>query len=61
MLSGIGPRDELKKYGIKQVLDLPVGRNLQDHCQVGNSIQFYIEFFHPTALKGPLKSLLKLN
>lgn len=29
--SGIGPRDELKRHGIDQVLDLPgVGRNLQD-------------------------------
>ena len=35
MLSGIGPRSELTEiHGIEQVLDLPVGRNLQDHCQV---------------------------
>ena len=32
MLSGIGPKNELQKHGIKQLLDLPVGQNLQDHC-----------------------------
>ena len=31
MLSGIGPKSELQKHGIRQVLDLPVGQNLQDH------------------------------
>ena len=34
MLSGIGPKSELKKHGIQQIKDLPVGRNLQDHCLV---------------------------
>ena len=34
MLSGIGPGSELKGQGIRQVLELPVGKNLQDHCQV---------------------------
>jgi choline dehydrogenase len=35
-LSGIGPRDELKKWGITVRLDLPgVGRNLQDRYEVG--------------------------
>ena len=33
MLSGIGPKDELRRHGIEQLLDLPaVGQNLQDHC-----------------------------
>ncbi len=31
MLSGIGPADHLKEVGIEPVLDLPVGKNLQDH------------------------------
>lgn len=32
-LSGIGPADELKQYGIPLVHELPmVGTNLQDHC-----------------------------
>jgi choline dehydrogenase-like flavoprotein len=31
LLSGIGPAEELALGGIPPVLDLPVGRNLQDH------------------------------
>lgn len=32
MLSGIGPKETLEKFGIKTVMDLPgVGQNLQDH------------------------------
>ncbi|XP_043799761.1 glucose dehydrogenase [FAD, quinone]-like [Apis laboriosa] len=32
MLSGIGPKEHLKKMGISTLADLPVGRNLQDHA-----------------------------
>jgi 4-pyridoxate dehydrogenase len=31
MLSGIGPARHLAGFGIKPVMDLPVGKNLQDH------------------------------
>jgi 4-pyridoxate dehydrogenase len=31
MLSGIGPPDHLREIGITPVVDLPVGKNLQDH------------------------------
>lgn len=31
MLSGIGPADHLREMGIAPVVDLPVGKNLQDH------------------------------
>ncbi|KAG7136290.1 Oxygen-dependent choline dehydrogenase like protein [Verticillium longisporum] len=35
-LSGVGPADELKRFGIPVVADLPgVGTNLQDHYEVG--------------------------
>jgi choline dehydrogenase len=34
MLSGIGPAAELQLFGIPVREDLPVGRNLQDHCMV---------------------------
>jgi choline dehydrogenase-like flavoprotein len=34
MLSGVGPEDHLKAHGIQVLHDLPVGQNLQDHCQV---------------------------
>jgi 4-pyridoxate dehydrogenase len=31
MLSGIGPAEHLREFGIAPLVDLPVGRNLQDH------------------------------
>ncbi|ERL85655.1 hypothetical protein D910_03072 [Dendroctonus ponderosae] len=31
MLSGIGPKEELDKYNIDTIVDLPVGKNLIDH------------------------------
>lgn len=31
MLSGIGPADHIAQHGIRPVVDLPVGANLQDH------------------------------
>jgi choline dehydrogenase-like flavoprotein len=34
MLSGIGPADHLRSVGIEPTLDLPVGKNLQDHLAV---------------------------
>jgi choline dehydrogenase-like flavoprotein len=34
MLSGIGPADDLSFFGIPVREDLPVGRNLQDHCMI---------------------------
>lgn len=34
MLSGIGPRNHLDRFGIPTVADLPVGQNLQDHVIV---------------------------
>lgn len=34
MLSGIGPKDHLSQMGIPVLVDLPVGKNLQDHTQV---------------------------
>ena len=41
MLSGIGPKTELEKYKITQVADLPVGKNLQDHCMVVQTIRIH--------------------
>ena len=32
MLSGIGPREELEKFGIQVISNLSVGRNYQDHA-----------------------------
>ena len=34
MLSGIGPKSELFKYNIEQVVELPVGQNLHDHGSI---------------------------
>jgi 4-pyridoxate dehydrogenase len=33
MLSGIGPADHLREFGITPLADLPVGNNLQDHLK----------------------------
>lgn len=35
MLSGIGPKEHLKRHKIDVIADLPVGKNLQDHPVVG--------------------------
>lgn len=34
MMSGIGPSRQLKEFGIDEIADLPVGRNLQDHVRI---------------------------
>lgn len=31
LLSGVGPKEELDKHNIPQIVELPVGKNLQDH------------------------------
>lgn len=48
MLSGIGPKDELSKHGIEQLIDLPeVGRSFNDHTCLARFYQ----------IKNPEKSL----
>jgi choline dehydrogenase-like flavoprotein len=47
MLSGIGPADHLRAFGIDVVADLPVGDNLHDHMFVP------MTFAMPTALRRP--------
>ncbi|HET9025848.1 MAG TPA: GMC family oxidoreductase N-terminal domain-containing protein [Burkholderiaceae bacterium] len=34
MVSGVGPREHLKEFGIATIADLPVGDNLQDHPDI---------------------------
>jgi choline dehydrogenase-like flavoprotein len=34
MLSGIGPADHLRSVGVEPIINLPVGKNLQDHLAV---------------------------
>lgn len=53
MLSGIGPADELRKLGIRPLLDLPVGRNLHDHTAV------LIMFSRPNA--GPFRDAMRID
>ena len=43
MLSGIGPKSELSKFNITQVVELPVGHNLHDH----GSMQIYWKLKNP--------------
>jgi choline dehydrogenase len=47
MLSGVGPADHLRAFGIDVAADLPVGDNLHDHLFVPMS------FAMPTALRKP--------
>lgn len=35
MLSGIGPKKHLQQHQIETIVDLPVGKNLQDHPYIG--------------------------
>lgn len=46
MLSGVGPADHLKEFGIPVVKDLAVGENLQDHV----AVPVYFKF--PPASRG---------
>jgi choline dehydrogenase-like flavoprotein len=52
-LSGIGPADHLKDMGIKPVVDLPVGDNLQDHLAV------WIRWRRPTP--SPFHALMRFD
>lgn len=48
MLSGIGPKEHLTEMGIKTVVDLPVGENLQDHVSwMSTQIAFVNESVSP--------------
>jgi choline dehydrogenase-like flavoprotein len=50
MLSGIGPADHLRAFGIDVVADLPVGDNLHDHLFVP------VTFAMPTGMRKPSPS-----
>lgn len=44
-LSGVGPADELRSFGIDVVSDLPgVGSNLQDHYEISTVIEYKSDF-----------------
>lgn len=53
MLSGIGPAEHLRGVDIASVVDLPVGRNLQDHLTV------FINFARPAA--GPFRRAMRAD
>ena len=53
MLCGIGPADHLQAMGIKPLVDLPVGRNLQDHLAA------MITFTRPRA--GPFRAQMRAD
>src|SRR5437868_5834669 len=36
MLSGVGPKDHLHRFGIECILDLPVGNNFKIHALIFN-------------------------
>ena len=53
MLSGIGPAAHLKDIGIAPILDLPVGKNLQDH------VAALIMYTRPNP--GPFRASMRLD
>jgi len=53
-LSGIGPREELKKFDIKEVMNLPVGENLQDHPVFGINFETKERTFTRLEYEEPL-------
>jgi 4-pyridoxate dehydrogenase len=53
MLSGIGPADHLRSFGIDPIADLPVGNNLQDHLKV--------ELLWSRRSRGPFHALMRLD
>ncbi len=53
MLSGIGPAAHLQEIGIAPVLDLPVGKNLQDH------VAALIMYSRPEA--GPFRAAMRAD
>ncbi|CAG0897147.1 unnamed protein product [Darwinula stevensoni] len=63
MLSGIGPKHELQKHGIRQLVDLPAGENLQSHTGPGGlyfSIKEKTGFYIPSLLTiGLIPNALK--
>ncbi|EFN84158.1 glucose dehydrogenase [FAD, quinone] isoform X2 [Harpegnathos saltator] len=50
MLSGIGPRQHLAQMGISSVVDLPVGKNLQDHVSWQG---IYLAYRNESAIPPP--------
>ncbi len=53
MLSGVGPADHLRSFGLPVVADLPgVGQNLQDHVQLSVVYRTNVEIPSPTLLTG---------
>ncbi|GAB1863169.1 Glucose dehydrogenase [acceptor] [Camponotus japonicus] len=50
MLSGIGPKQHLHEMGIPNVVDLPVGKNLQDHLRWSG---IFLDFKNHSAIFSP--------
>ncbi|XP_054272536.1 glucose dehydrogenase [FAD, quinone]-like [Macrosteles quadrilineatus] len=63
MLSGVGPSTHLNELGIKVIVDLPVGENLQDHAMHYGPILALNYDYNPTANieKKMFDFLLKYN
>ena len=53
MLSGIGPADHLRSVGIEPAVDLPVGKNLQEHASF--PISRFVDVPTYNAMRGPFE------
>ncbi|XP_052747847.1 ecdysone oxidase-like [Galleria mellonella] len=65
MLSGIGPKEELQKFDISVISDLPVGSNLQDHAAIPIVYRMEKRFtlipIPPSPFKFPLPGIIGYN
>lgn len=59
LLSGIGSKKELKKHQIKQIVDLPVGKNLQDHPYISFPLKIAKLHSQPATENAFLDTLYK--
>lgn len=59
LLSGVGPKEHLEKHQIKPIVDLPVGKNLQDHPYISFPLKIAKLHSEPASENAFLDTLYK--